>query len=91
LSGSQEAGCPGAELGIRPVQRIQKTIISELNKIAIIHLYAHGFTDAQLLDFELSLTNPSTLAQQQKLELIKSQFEIAGMAMTTDLHEAEGS
>jgi hypothetical protein len=64
----------------RTIQRIQKTIISELNKIAIIHLYSHGFTDEDLLDFELSLTNPSTLAQQQKLELIKSQFEIAGQA-----------
>jgi hypothetical protein len=64
----------------RTIQRIQKTIISELNKIAIIHLYSHGFVDADLLDFELSLTNPSTLAQQQKLQLIKTQFEIAGTA-----------
>jgi len=64
----------------KSIQRIQKTIISELNKIAIIHLYSHGFVDSDLLDFELSLTNPSTLAQQQKLELIKTRFEIAGQA-----------
>ena len=62
----------------RTIQRIQKTIISELNKLAMIHLYCHGFEGDQLADFNLRLTNPSSVAQQQKLELIRSQFEIAG-------------
>jgi hypothetical protein len=64
----------------RSIQRIQKTVIAELNKIAIIHLYSHGFTEDDLLDFELKLSNPSSVAQQQKLELIRSKFEIAGQA-----------
>jgi hypothetical protein len=64
----------------RSIQRIQKTVIAELNKIAIIHLYSHGFSDEDLLDFELKLSNPSSVAQQQKLELIRSKFEIAGQA-----------
>jgi len=64
----------------RTIQRIQKTIISELNKIAMIHLYIHGYTDEALLDFELKLSNPSSIAQQQKLELIRTKFEIAGQA-----------
>jgi len=64
----------------RAIQRIQKTVLSELNKLAIIHLYAHGFTDEDLLDFELKLSNPSSIAQQQKLELIRTKFEIAGAA-----------
>ena len=64
----------------RAIQRIQKTIISELNKLAIIHLYSHGFTDEDLLDFDLKLSNPSSIAQQQKLELISSRFDIAGKA-----------
>ena len=33
-----------------------------------------------MADFELRLSNPSTIAQQQKLELIRSRFEIAGTA-----------
>ena len=64
----------------RTIQRIQKTIISELNKLAMIHLYAHGYTDESILDFELKLSNPSAVAQQQKLELIRTKFEIAGGA-----------
>ena len=61
----------------RTIQRIQKTIISELNKIAMIHLYTHGYTEENLLDFELRLSNPSSIAQQQKLELIRTRFDIA--------------
>ena len=64
----------------RTIQRIQKTIVSELNKIAMIHLYTHGYTEENLLDFELALSNPSSIAQQQKLELIRTKFEISGQA-----------
>ena len=64
----------------RTIQRIQKTIVAELNKLAMIHLYCHGFEGEELADFNLRLTNPSSIAQQQKLELIRSQFEIAGTA-----------
>ncbi len=62
----------------RTIQRIQKTVIAELNKIAMIHLYVHGFDGEDLLDFELKLSNPSSVAQLQKLELISSRFDIAG-------------
>jgi hypothetical protein len=64
----------------RTINRIQRTVLAELNKIAIIHLYSHGFDGEDLLDFELNLSNPSTIAQQQKLELFRSRFEIAGTA-----------
>lgn len=64
----------------RTISVIQKTIISELNKLAIIHLYAHGFDGEDLQNFTLRLSNPSTVAQQQKLELWRAKFEIAGSA-----------
>ena len=64
----------------RTISKIQRTVISELNKIAIIHLFCNGFQGEDLLDFELRLSNPSTIAQQQKLELFRSRFEIAGTA-----------
>lgn len=64
----------------RTIARIQRTLISELNKIAIIHLHANGFEGNDLLDFELKLTNPSTIAQQQKLELYNTRFQIAQSA-----------
>jgi hypothetical protein len=64
----------------RTIARIQRTVISELNKMAIIHLYCNGFEGEDLLDFTLQLSNPSTIAQQQKLELYRSRFEIATSA-----------
>ena len=62
----------------RCIQRIQKTVIAELNKIAMIHLYIHGYDGEDLIDFELKLSNPSSVAQMQKLELISQRFDIAG-------------
>jgi hypothetical protein len=64
----------------RTIQRIQKTILAELNKMAMIHLYSHGYDGEDLIDFDIKLTNPSSVAQQQKLELIRAKFEIAGSA-----------
>ncbi len=64
----------------RTIARIQRTIVSELNKIAIIHLHSNGFDGPDLLDFDLKLTNPSTIAQQQKLELYNTKFQIAASA-----------
>ena len=64
----------------RSIQRVQKTILAELNKMAMVHLYSHGYEGEDLMDFTLKLSNPSSIAQQQKLELVKSKFEIAGAA-----------
>jgi len=61
----------------RTINVIQKTIIAELNKLATIHLYANGFDQDDLVNFTLKLSNPSTIAQQQKLELWRARFEIA--------------
>jgi hypothetical protein len=51
----------------RTINKIQKAIIQELNKIAIVHLYVLGFED-ELENFSLGLTNPSTQAELLKLE-----------------------
>ena len=61
----------------RTIERIQKIICAELEKIAIVHLYTQGFEDAELLNFELKLTNPSMIHEQEKLELLTQQVEIA--------------
>jgi len=64
----------------RTIARTQKVLISELNKLAIIHLYSHGFQDDDVLNFKIFLNNPSSVAQLQKLELIKTKFDIASAA-----------
>jgi hypothetical protein len=64
----------------RTIARIQRTVIAELNKLAIIHLYSNGFDGDDLLDFTLQLPNPSTIAQQQKLDLYGTRFDIVSKA-----------
>lgn len=61
----------------RTIERIQRIMVSELTKIAIIHLYVQGFTDADLVNFEISLTNPSTLYEQEKITLWQQKFALA--------------
>jgi len=54
----------------RTINRIQKTIVQELNKIAIIHLFVLGFEE-EVGNFKLSLTNPSTQADLLKIDVWK--------------------
>jgi hypothetical protein len=61
----------------RTIERIQRIMVSELTKIAIVHLYVQGFTDEDLIDFELSLTNPSVIYEQEKLNLWKEKIGVA--------------
>jgi len=62
----------------RTIERIQKIIASELYKIAVVHLYAQGFTDEDLVDFSLSLTAPSSIYEKEKIELWASKVTLAG-------------
>jgi hypothetical protein len=64
----------------RTVQRLQRVIVSELEKIGIIHLYTLGFRGDDLLAFSLSLNNPSKIAELQELEHWKSKFDTAASA-----------
>ena len=64
----------------RTIATLQKIMIAELNKLAIIHLYALGFSGDDLLNFELKFSNPSTVAVQQKLALVSQKIEIAAKA-----------
>jgi hypothetical protein len=54
----------------RTINRIQKNILSELNKIAIIHLFLLGFED-ELANFKLGLTNPSKQADLLMVDVWK--------------------
>jgi len=57
----------------RTINRIQKSMIAELNKIAIIHLFLLGFED-ELSNFTLGLTNPSTQADLLKIDVWKEKL-----------------
>lgn len=64
----------------RTIATVQKIVVAELNKLAMIHLFALGFSGEDLINFNLAFSNPSTVAVQQKLALISSKIEIAGKA-----------
>ena len=64
----------------RTIQRLQRVIISELEKIGMIHLYTLGFRNDDLLKFKLNLNNPSKIAELQELEHFKSQMDVAAAA-----------
>lgn len=61
----------------RTIQRLQRIISSELSKIAIVHLYAQGYRDESLVDFELELTNPSTIFEKEKIEIWSDKVAVA--------------
>ena len=61
----------------RTIERIQRIMVSELTKIAIIHLYVQGFTDEELVDFELEMSSPSVIFEQEKLNLWKEKVQLA--------------
>ena len=61
----------------RTIERIQRTIVSELSKIAIVHLAAQGIDDAEMVNFELSLTNASTIYEQEKVNLWSEKVRLA--------------
>ena len=61
----------------RTIERIQRTIVSELTKVAIVHLAAQGIEDAEMVNFELSLTNASTIYEQEKVNLWSEKVRLA--------------
>ena len=64
----------------RTIQRLQRVVVSEMEKIGIIHLYTLGFRGDDLLNFKISLNNPSRIAELQELEHWKQKFDVAGAA-----------
>ena len=59
----------------RTIERIQRIMVSELTKIGIVHLYSQGYTDEDLVNFDLELTNPSKIYEQEKLELLGQRIQ----------------
>ena len=59
----------------RTINKIQKSLIQELNKVALIHLYLLGMED-DLNNFQLSLSNPSTQSDLLKIESWKEKVTL---------------
>jgi hypothetical protein len=73
----------------KTIERIQRVLISELTKVAIIHLYAQGITDDKLTDFTLELTIPSKIYEQEQVELYTSKVALIQQMQQTKMFSKE--
>ena len=69
----------------RTIDRIQRITLSELYKIALVHLYTQGYTAEELTNFELTLTTPSIIYDQEKIALLTQKVELAQKIMESKL------
>ena len=69
----------------RTIDRIQRIVTSELYKIATVHLYTQGYTGEQLSNFELTLTTPSIIYDQERIALMKEKVDLAAQMIETKL------
>ena len=69
----------------RTIDRIQRIVLSELYKIALVHLYSQGYTGEELTNFELDLTGPSIIYDQEKIALLTQKVDLAQKIMETKL------
>lgn len=73
----------------RTINRIQQSILQELNKIAIIHLQLLGFED-DLDNFTITMNNPSTQAEMLKVEHLQQKVTLLKEAVS-DIGNGFGS
>jgi hypothetical protein len=69
----------------RTISRVQKILISELNKIAYVHLFTLGYTNEDLVNFSLQLTTPSSIFEQEKITLWGDKVTLAKDIMDNKL------
>ena len=69
----------------RTVERIQRILLSELTKIALVHLYSQGYDGESLTNFDLSLTTPSIIYDQERIALMKEKVDLASQIMENNL------
>lgn len=73
----------------RTVEKIQRIITSELYKIAFVHLYTQGYKDEALTNFEISLTTPSIIYDQERVMLMKEKMELVTSMMDSQLFSSD--
>ena len=73
----------------RTGERVQRIMESELTKIALVHLYSQGFTGESLTNFEIKLTTPSIIFEQEKVALLKEKVDLANQMKDTKLFSSD--
>ena len=73
----------------RTIERIQRIIVSELTNVALVHLYTQGYKDENLTNFELSMTTPSIIYDQERVALMKEKMDLAGQMKDSKLFPSD--
>ena len=73
----------------RTVERIQKILESELTRIALVHLYTQGFTGESLTNFEIKLSTPSIIFDQEKVALLKEKVDLAAQMKDSKMFSSD--
>jgi hypothetical protein len=73
----------------RTVERLQRIVESELTKIGLVHLYSQGFKGESLTNFEIKLTTPSIVYEQEKVALMKEKIDLASQMQATKLFSSD--
>ena len=73
----------------RTIERVQKVLVSELYKIALVHLYTQGFTGESLTNFEVKLSTPSIIFEQEKVALLKEKVDLAAQMKDSQLFSSD--
>lgn len=69
----------------RTIEHIQRILVSELTKIALVHLYTQGYEGESLTNFELILTTPSVIYDQERINLMKEKVDLASQIIENKL------
>jgi len=73
----------------RTIERIQRIILSELTKIALVHLYTQGYEGETLTNFELNLTTPSVIYDQERIALMREKVDLAVTMMENNFMSSD--
>ena len=73
----------------RTIERIQRIILSELYKIAVVHLYTQGYDGDDLVNFEINLTTPSIIYDQERVALMKEKMDLAQTMVDSKLFPSD--
>jgi len=73
----------------RTVERVQRILESELTKIGLVHLYAQGFRGESLTNFDIKLTTPSIIFEQEKIALLKEKIDLANQMKDSKLFSTD--
>ena len=73
----------------RTVEKLQRIITSELYKIAFVHLYTQGYTEEGLTNFEISLTTPSIIYDQERVALMKEKMDLVTTMVDSNLFSSD--